>query len=99
LGGKLFEGEKRAFMTGNEAVAWAALAAKADIYVTGDVRYHDAEKAVSLGLCVVDAGHHATEAQVAPCMAAYLLDHINTTAVACEVLVAKESSPISLFTN
>jgi len=31
LGGKIFEGEKRAFMTGNEAVAWAALAANADI--------------------------------------------------------------------
>lgn len=31
MGGKLFEGEKRAFMTGNEVVAWAALAAKADI--------------------------------------------------------------------
>jgi len=28
---KLFEKEKRAFMTGNEVVAWAALAAKADI--------------------------------------------------------------------
>lgn len=31
MGGKIFAGEKRAFMTGNEAVAWAALAAKADI--------------------------------------------------------------------
>ncbi|OPY58648.1 MAG: 2-oxoglutarate oxidoreductase subunit KorA [Pelotomaculum sp. PtaU1.Bin035] len=28
---KLFENEKKAFMTGNEVVAWAALAAKADI--------------------------------------------------------------------
>jgi len=28
---KIFEKEKRAFMTGNEVVAWAALAAKADI--------------------------------------------------------------------
>ena len=31
MGGRIFEGEKRAFMTGNEAVAWAALAAGADI--------------------------------------------------------------------
>lgn len=31
MGSKPIEGEKRAFMTGNEAVAWAALAAEADI--------------------------------------------------------------------
>jgi 2-oxoglutarate ferredoxin oxidoreductase subunit alpha len=31
LGGRIFEGEKRAFMTGNEVVAWAALAAGAEI--------------------------------------------------------------------
>jgi len=31
MAGKPIEGEKRAFMTGNEVVAWAALAAQADI--------------------------------------------------------------------
>lgn len=31
MAGKVFEGEKRVFVTGNEAIAWAAIAAKADI--------------------------------------------------------------------
>lgn len=33
----------------------------ADAYVTGDLSYHDALLAESLGLCAVDAGHAATE--------------------------------------
>jgi dinuclear metal center YbgI/SA1388 family protein len=36
-------------------------AAGADAYVTGDVDYHDALLAESLGLTVIDAGHAATE--------------------------------------
>jgi dinuclear metal center YbgI/SA1388 family protein len=36
-------------------------ASGADAYVTGDVDYHDAVLAESLGLSVIDAGHAATE--------------------------------------
>jgi dinuclear metal center YbgI/SA1388 family protein len=36
-------------------------AAGADAYVTGDIDYHDALLAESLGLTVIDAGHAATE--------------------------------------
>jgi dinuclear metal center YbgI/SA1388 family protein len=36
-------------------------AAGADAYVTGDIDYHDALVAESLGLTVIDAGHAATE--------------------------------------
>ncbi len=32
-----------------------------DIYVTGDVKYHDARMACERGICVVDAGHFGTE--------------------------------------
>jgi len=38
-----------------------AAASGADAYVTGDIDYHDALLAESLGLSVVDAGHAATE--------------------------------------
>ena len=31
------------------------------LYITGDVKYHDAQKAKALGLCVLDAGHFGTE--------------------------------------
>ncbi|WP_457566984.1 Nif3-like dinuclear metal center hexameric protein [Desulfurobacterium sp.] len=36
-------------------------AAVSEFYVTGDVKYHDAELAVMLGLTVFDAGHFGTE--------------------------------------
>ncbi len=39
----------------------AALRAKADAYVTGDVKHHQALDSVAAGLTVIDAGHHATE--------------------------------------
>lgn len=39
----------------------AAGAAGADVFVTGDVRYHDAQRAIASGLVVIDAGHDGTE--------------------------------------
>lgn len=32
-----------------------------DVYVTGDVKYHDVQWAVAEGLAIIDAGHYATE--------------------------------------
>lgn len=43
-----------------------------DAYVTGDVRYHDAQRAAALGMHVIDAGHFATEQIVVPVLARYL---------------------------
>ena len=34
---------------------------KADVYITGDVKYHDMQLAKELGIIVVDAGHYGTE--------------------------------------
>lgn len=31
------------------------------LFITGDVKYHDAQKARALGLCLIDAGHYGTE--------------------------------------
>ncbi len=35
--------------------------AGADLYLTGDIKYHEAQRAESLGLALIDAGHFATE--------------------------------------
>lgn len=43
-----------------------------DCYVTGDVKYHDADLARDRGLPVIDAGHVATELPIVPVMAEYL---------------------------
>ncbi len=53
---------------GMSAVA-DALAAGADVLVTGDVRHHAALDALELGLAVIDAGHHATEVAAMPVFA------------------------------
>lgn len=44
----------------------AAVDARADVYVTGDLRHHVALDALTLGLALVDAGHYATEAAALP---------------------------------
>jgi dinuclear metal center YbgI/SA1388 family protein len=33
----------------------------AGIFVTGDVKYHEAQQAEELGICLIDAGHYGTE--------------------------------------
>lgn len=42
------------------------------LFVTGDLKYHDAQKAKALGLCVIDAGHYGTEKSFAENFAAKL---------------------------
>lgn len=44
----------------------AAMAAGADVYVTGDLRHHVTLDAVEQGLALIDAGHHATEVAALP---------------------------------
>ena len=33
----------------------------ADVFITGDIKYHEAQYAKQLGLHVIDAGHYDTE--------------------------------------
>ncbi|MFZ7103800.1 MAG: Nif3-like dinuclear metal center hexameric protein [Peptococcaceae bacterium] len=44
----------------------------ADVFVTGDIKYHEAQEAESLGLALIDAGHFATENPVVEVVAQYL---------------------------
>ncbi|WP_010243225.1 Nif3-like dinuclear metal center hexameric protein [Acetivibrio cellulolyticus] len=39
---------------------------KADVLVTGDVKYHDALDMLQMGMCVIDAGHFSTERIIVP---------------------------------
>lgn len=65
--------EKIALCSGSGAdfIGRAAFAG-ADVYLTGDVKYHDAQRAVQHGINVIDAGHFATEFPVVGMLAAYL---------------------------
>ena len=33
----------------------------ADVYITGDIKYHQAQEALKNNLCIIDAGHYNTE--------------------------------------
>ena len=39
----------------------AAAAAGCGLFITGDIKYHDARYARETGLCLIDAGHYGTE--------------------------------------
>ncbi len=53
-----------------------ALSLGADVYITGDVKYHEARDAADQGFCLIDAGHYGTEIQFASNMAAQLRDRL-----------------------
>lgn len=57
--------------SGAEFIGRAA-ALGADAYLTGDVRYHDAQHATELGLHLIDAGHFGTEFPVVAALATRL---------------------------
>lgn len=46
--------------------------AGADVLVTGDVKYHEAQNARDIGIAVIDAGHFGTERPVVSFLAQYL---------------------------
>ncbi len=50
-----------AVCTGSGAAFISQAARRAQVYITGDVKFHEAQEAVSLGLTVIDAGHFALE--------------------------------------
>lgn len=44
----------------------------ADLYVTGDIKYHDSQLALELGLSIIDAGHFDTEKHILDLLKRYL---------------------------
>lgn len=51
-----------------------AVANGCQLFITGDLKYHDAQKARALGLAVIDAGHYGTEKSFAGNFAEKLID-------------------------
>lgn len=58
----------------------------ADAYVTGDVKYHEAQRAAQLGIHVIDAGHFATEFPVVEILANRLNEVINNKKFNAEII-------------
>ena len=49
-----------------------AVKAKCDVYVTSDIKYHEAMDAVDKDICLIDATNYATENIIVPVIADYL---------------------------
>ena len=52
----------------------SAITENCDLYITGDLKYHDAQKAHELGINVLDLGHYATENIFRRAMSSILMD-------------------------
>lgn len=67
-----------------------AVSAGADVLVTGDVKYHEAQEAAAQGLAIIDAGHFATEQIIVPILADYLTTYAREQDLKLEIFTARE---------
>ena len=61
---------------GSEFIAKASFLG-ADAYVTGDVKYHEAQQAMEMGIHVIDGGHFGTEFPIAAVLAERLREELS----------------------
>ena len=66
----------------------------ADLYITGDVKYHDSQQASELGLTIVDAGHYDTEKVILPAIKKYIEENTNGS---LSVIIYDKISPLRVF--
>ncbi|NLK97913.1 Nif3-like dinuclear metal center hexameric protein [Defluviitalea saccharophila] len=61
---------------------------KADVFITGDVKFHDAQRALQLGIALIDAGHYGTENIIVPILKEYL-EKLKEPEHSLEILTSK----------
>lgn len=81
---------------GSDLISVAKFAG-ADVYVTGDVKYHDAIDAKALGLTVIDAGHFNTENLMIPVLADYISEQAKAIGQYVEVKVYNDEDPFEII--
>lgn len=69
-----------------------AISAQADVFITGDIGYHDALKIKESGLALIDAGHYSTEHLIIPRLASSLQEALEALQYNIEVVISKEDS-------
>ena len=71
-----------------------AVPGEADVYLTGDIRYHDALAAQARGLALIDAGHNGTECCIVPVLAGFLRERFE----GLPIVTHHEADPFQVFT-
>ena len=74
-----------------------ARAKGADLYVTGDLKYHEAQDAAGMGLLIADAGHFYTERVIVPALAERIRKAAAEKGWDLEVL--EDSGAVDIFRN
>lgn len=76
----------------------AAKFAGADVLVTADVKYHEAQAAYHTGIAVIDAGHDATERVIVPVLCNYLREQLALLGHEVDILASTvETNPWQIF--
>ena len=66
-----------------------ALQKGADVFITGDLKFHQAQEAALYGLPLIDAGHDATEWPAIPALADVLREKMQQNNYQTKILVSK----------
>ena len=66
----------------------AVLLQKADILITGDLKYHTAVDALGMGMCIIDAGHFNTEKIILPVLEKLLVSEFPGIDVICSKMAS-----------
>jgi GTP cyclohydrolase I len=61
----------------------------AECFLTGDIKYHDAMEAKSIGLSMIDIGHYESECFFSEILAKYLIN------LGLEVIISKSKNPFT----
>ena len=77
--------QKVAICSGAGSSFIGAAARVADVYITGDLKFHEGQMAKSLGLVVLDVGHYASEQIALEPIGRWIKQHFES----CEVLYSK----------
>ncbi|MFH1077038.1 MAG: Nif3-like dinuclear metal center hexameric protein [Pseudomonadota bacterium] len=62
----------------------------ADVYVSGDLRYHDAVRAEAEGKCLIDIGHFASEHMAVEALSSYIMKKVSEERCDVKVVAYKE---------
>lgn len=76
----------------------AVINGASEVYVTGDVKFHEAQTALEAGLSLIDVGHFASEILVVQPLAVQLRTRIAEEGLSAKVLVARgEKDPFRVY--
>ncbi len=70
-------------------LAREAIAAGAQVLITGDVGYHESQEAAAAGLAFIDAGHYHTEWPVLPYLASLLAGRAAEEGLEVDILISE----------